>query len=88
MKVKAKDYAKALEWFEKAANQGYASSQFNVGIFYNNGLEGVKIDKDKAFKYFKLSADQGFAKAQYDVGIYYIDTDNPTEAFKYFKASI
>ena len=35
------DYAKALEWYTKAANQGVAEAQFNLGLMYENG-EGVR----------------------------------------------
>ena len=31
------DYKKAVEWFQKAADQGYASAQYNLGLRYANG---------------------------------------------------
>ncbi|OLF34360.1 tetratricopeptide repeat protein, partial [Psychrobacter sp. Rd 27.2] len=45
------DYAKAAEWFHKAADQGDATAQWNLGIFYNSGL-GVAQDSFKAFRWF------------------------------------
>ena len=29
-----KDYKQALKWFTKAAEQGYADAQYNLGIMY------------------------------------------------------
>ena len=31
------DYVTAVKWFTKAAQQGYASAQFNLGLMYFNG---------------------------------------------------
>jgi uncharacterized protein len=31
------DYKKAIEWYEKSANQGNTKAQFNLGIMYANG---------------------------------------------------
>jgi hypothetical protein len=32
--------AEAVNWYRKAADQGHAKAQFNLGLMYNNG-EGV-----------------------------------------------
>ena len=37
------DYAEAIKWYRKAAEQGYASAQYNLGIMYDDG-EGVPQD--------------------------------------------
>ena len=34
------NYAEAVKWYRKAAEQGYAGAQFNLGCMYANG-EGV-----------------------------------------------
>ncbi|MDL1959246.1 MAG: hypothetical protein LWX01_06035 [Deltaproteobacteria bacterium] len=34
------DYAEAVKWFRKAAEQGYADAQFFLGLMYAQG-EGV-----------------------------------------------
>ncbi len=31
------DYAEAVGWFRKAAEQGYANAQYNLGNMYRNG---------------------------------------------------
>jgi len=45
------DYAKALEWYKKAADSGYAEANYKIGIMYQYG-EGVKQDEVKALEYF------------------------------------
>ena len=32
-----KDIREAVKWFTKAAEQGYANAQFNLGVAYHNG---------------------------------------------------
>ena len=45
------DYAKALEWYKKAADSGYAEANYKIGVMYQYG-EGVKQDEIKALEYF------------------------------------
>jgi len=52
-----------LKWTQKAAQQGYAVAQNNLGAMYQDGV-GVPVDYQKAYKYFKLSADQGYLTAK------------------------
>ena len=49
--------------FEKAAAQGNANAQFNLGIMYANGF-GVKQDYLKAKEWFEKAAAQGMPEAQ------------------------
>ena len=52
------DYAKAAEWYEKAAKQGIAMAQYNLGMMYQKG-EGVTKDEAKADEWLKKAAAQG-----------------------------
>ena len=52
------DYQKAFEWYTKAANQGHAKAQFNLGVMYEEG-QGVRQDYRKAKERFGLSCDNG-----------------------------
>jgi hypothetical protein len=52
------DYAKALHWFYKAAAQGNADAENQLGWMYQFG-QGVQQDDDKALAWYRLSADQG-----------------------------
>ena len=64
------DYAKAVEFYTKAAAQGDASAQNNLGIMYENG-QGVEQDYDKAVELYTKAAEQGYAYARYNLGIMY-----------------
>ena len=55
------DYAKAIEWFEKAAVQGEARAQYNLGAMYENG-HGVRQSYTTAKEWFGKSCDNGFQK--------------------------
>ena len=63
----AQDYAKAREWYEKAAAKGDASAMFNLGSLYKNG-HGVAQDYAKAREWYEKAAANGDkdAKAQLD----------------------
>lgn len=63
----AEDLAKASEWIQKAAEQGYAEAQFELGVRYYNG-EGVPKDLVKAIEWFQKAAKQGYAEAQFNLG--------------------
>jgi hypothetical protein len=59
----AQDNAKAVEWYQKAADQGHARAQFNLGVKYANG-EGVTQDNTKAVKWYQKAAAQGDENAK------------------------
>ena len=54
----------------KAAEQGLASAQNNLGVAYDNG-EGVAKDLVEAVKWYGKAAEQGNAKAQFNLGVAY-----------------
>jgi len=56
--IKRRDYATALRLIRPLAEQGDANAQYNLGVFYDNGL-GVPQDKVHAYMWFNLSAAQG-----------------------------
>jgi hypothetical protein len=49
------DYNQAVNWYHKAADQGYAKAQDNLSIMYYEGL-GVKQDFVKAHILWKLGS--------------------------------
>lgn len=53
-----KDYKKAVEWYEKAANQNNSRGQYCLGYCYQNGL-GVAQDLAKAASLYEKSTSQG-----------------------------
>jgi TPR repeat protein len=64
------DYAEAVKWYRRAAEQGYAMAQFNLGIMYEFGV-GVLQDYAEAVKWYRRAAEQGHAMAQCNLGIMY-----------------
>jgi uncharacterized protein len=63
--VKKIHLASAVEWFRKAADQGHALAQYNLGRMYFEGL-GVPQDFVRAHMWFNLSAAQGEQSALRD----------------------
>ena len=85
------DYQKAIEWYQKAAQQGLAKAQSNLGGMYANG-HGVKQDYQKAIEWYQKAAQQGLAKAQYNLGLVYengygVTQDYEEAMFWYQKAA-
>ena len=66
----AKDEARALEYFQKASDNGDARAQYYMGQIYENGL-GVTADYEQAMEYYRLSAESDFAPALNQIGYLY-----------------
>ena len=62
------DDAEAVKWYRKAAEQGYAMAQFNLGLMYYNGY-GVPQDNVLAYMWWNLSAARGHEVAKKNKGI-------------------
>jgi len=65
------DFTKALKWYQKAAEQGLAFAQYNLGVRYHQGQGGVPQDFTEAVKWYQKAAEQGLAFAQYSLGLMY-----------------
>ena len=59
-----------LDAVKKAAEQGLAGAQYNLGVMYANG-EGMPENDIKAVRWFHKAAEQGDADAQYNLGLMY-----------------
>eukprot|EP00930_Biecheleria_cincta_P097134 TRINITY_DN88856_c0_g1_i1.p2 TRINITY_DN88856_c0_g1~~TRINITY_DN88856_c0_g1_i1.p2 ORF type:complete len:367 (+),score=83.33 TRINITY_DN88856_c0_g1_i1:1564-2664(+) len=59
-----RDIAGAAKSFQRAAEQGDAWSQYNLGLMLNFGDEGVPQDETKAQYWFRQAAAQGLVEAQ------------------------
>jgi len=64
------DYVEALKWFRRAAEQGHAGAQSNLGFMYDTG-DGVPQDYAEAAKWYHHAADNGDAEAQFAIGSMY-----------------
>lgn len=60
--AKSKEYVEAVEWYEKAADQGYVQAQYALGDVYEFG-EGVTLNYVLAQSWYKKAADQGYSHA-------------------------
>jgi hypothetical protein len=82
------DYAEAAKWYQKAAEQGNASAQANLGYMYERG-DGVAQDDTVAVKWYRQAAEQGHASAQNNLGnIYYNGkgvTKDDAQALKWYR---
>jgi TPR repeat protein len=81
------DYQQAMSWNRKAAEQGDAHAQRDLGWMYANG-SGVTQDYQQAVVWYRKAAEQGNADAQFDLGVMYGMghgvTQNYVEAHKWF----
>jgi TPR repeat protein len=70
-------FKEAVKRYQKAADQGDAEAQMNLGGMYENGQGVEQDDKEafkwyqKAFKWYQKAADQGDAEAQMNLGLMY-----------------
>jgi uncharacterized protein len=73
-------------WTRKAADQGNAGAEFNLGLAYMKG-QGVPQDYVKAVYWYQMAADQGNAGAEFNLGLAYMNgQDVPqdyAEAYKW-----
>ena len=52
-----------FESYRKAAEQGDAEAQYNLGVCYENGI-GVEKDLFEAVRYYRMAAKQGYKDAK------------------------
>jgi TPR repeat protein len=67
-----RNYGKALEWYNKAAQAGLPEGFYNVGISYEIG-QGTAPDPTKAFESFLKAADMGMPLAKQKLGELYLN---------------
>ena len=52
------DYAKAVEWYRKAAEQNEPAAQYSLGLMYDQGT-GVQRNLSEATRWYRLAAKNG-----------------------------
>ncbi len=57
------DYTQAVVWFRKAAEQGYAAAQYNLGRMYETG-RGVQQDLVEAYMWQDIAAARATGESQ------------------------
>tara|TARA_B110001469_G_C9399773_1_gene205529 strand:+ start:144 stop:533 length:390 start_codon:yes stop_codon:yes gene_type:complete len=77
-----------IDDLKKAAEQGDADAQFNLGCMYADG-EGVAEDSAEAVKWWLKAAEQGDADAQNNLGAMYDNgqgvAEDDVEAVKWYR---
>ena len=63
-------FAANIDELKKAAEQGDAQAQYNLGNCYAFG-KGVEKNLSEAVKWYRKAAEQGDAQAQYNLGVCY-----------------
>jgi hypothetical protein len=58
------DWAEAVRWYRKSAEQGYPEGQFNLGRAYQFGM-AVPQNRQEAIRWFDKAGDQGHDQANY-----------------------
>jgi len=66
-----KNMLTAVEWYQKAAEQGLVPIQVKLGGLYLNGLPEIPKNDFTAFYWFKKAADRGHILSQYNVAVMY-----------------
>jgi TPR repeat protein len=66
-----RDDREAARLYKLAADQGYASAQASLGVFYEQGRGGLPKNDREAARLYRLAADQGHATAQANLGLLY-----------------
>jgi len=61
----SKDISAAMQWYQRAAQQGSASAQYQLGLLY---MDEPQQDKAQALSLFRQAAEQGHVNAQLEAG--------------------
>jgi len=73
------NHAVSLEWFRKAADQGDADAQFNLGRIYGKAIgtyakaRAAPQDGVEAVKWYRRSAEQDYRPAQFNLAEIYAE---------------
>jgi len=57
-----------VQYYQKAADQGFTNAQYNLGLMFENG-RGVAQSDVKAVHWYTKAAEQGQAMAQNNLGL-------------------
>ncbi len=61
-------FEEAAKWFRKAAEQGNAFAQYNLGQLYRTG-QGIPQGFSEAARWYRKAAEHGHVLAQYSLGL-------------------
>ena len=70
-----------MQWYRRAAEQGNAMAQNNLGVMYAEG-KGVPQDDKAAVQWYRRAAEQGDADAQNNLGMMYHKGEGVLQDYK------
>lgn len=79
-----KNHEKAVQYFEKAAMQGYVDAYLQLGWMYREGL-GVPRDLEEAYKWYKKAADTNSSEGLFNIGGIYTRQKKYEKALEYYE---
>ncbi|MEW6159091.1 MAG: hypothetical protein AB1813_16825 [Verrucomicrobiota bacterium] len=65
------DYARALQYYERAANKGHAAAQYRLGVMHFQG-HGTETNLVKAAQWYRQAAESGLTQAQFALAILHL----------------
>lgn len=78
LKIVEPNDEKAAMWFQRAAQNGHAMAQCNLGTMYEKGQGGLSQNEKEAQIWFEKAAAQGLVEAQFNLGVIYNKYSNNT----------
>ena len=78
-----KNYKEAFEWYSKAANNGDVRAQFNLSIFYQNGIY-VQQDLDAKMYWLEKAGENGYGEAASLLANIYLFTNGDAQKGPYW----
>jgi len=82
----AKNIAKAVKYYKRAAELGEKDAHYNLGVLYEEGV-GVKKDAAKAIQHWEAAAMCGHVSARYNLGCVEKDYGSWDLALQHWKIS-
>jgi len=67
----AVDHYKSIQWLEKAAAQGLAVAQYDLGQAWLGGYAGARADSERGLEWLRKAAEQGHLRAQMSLARHY-----------------
>lgn len=87
--VSCRDTVKAFEWFMKSALKNYSLAQYEIGLFYEKGVNPCIRNTEKALYWYTKAANNNYILAMYAMGRIYANgeddvTPNYSKAYSYY----
>jgi TPR repeat protein len=84
----AKDPARALPLFQRAAAGGDPLGAYKLGCYYDGEFPGIgRLDPAEALRQKLVAAKAGYSLAQVDVAIHYFRLKDYADAFRWFESA-